>query len=316
MEQKEDKTDLKSKINATLKGIAEINELIEERVKELEEKEKNWRKITEKLKIGAEEAKSKIKFDIGGKIFATRKETLLNLEGSYFHAMVSSDIWKPDSDGCYFIDRNPEFFQHVLDYLRTGQLDLVGLDKRQIDRLKSDFEYYQLTFPKPKLMITSNILNEDMVQQLAKMIPPNIESFRMVHDCSRGKDASSFDRAVKGLSKTLVIIESSQRRVFGAFIADTWGQGSGWIPGSRDTFLFALGNKPIKLLHSGSGNGIHISSCGLHLSSDLVAFCSHSCSPSVYNKVASEYEANAESNLSIAGETNYTPLKMEVFVAE
>lgn len=31
-----------------------------------------------------------------------------------------SGTWQPGEDGMYFIDRNPQYFQLILDYLRTG----------------------------------------------------------------------------------------------------------------------------------------------------------------------------------------------------
>jgi len=98
-------------------------------------------------------------------------------------------------------------------------------------------------------------------------------------------------------------------------VQDTWGQPGGWVEGSKDTFLFTFGNNgtsPVKLLHNGNGRGIHISSCGMHLSNDLVAFCSHSCTPTVYTTVAPGYSAVVNDKL-LAGASTYTPVLMEVF---
>ena len=44
-------------------------------------------------------ANEKIKLDVGGKIFATSKETLLRWPNTYFHGLLVSGNWKPDGDG-------------------------------------------------------------------------------------------------------------------------------------------------------------------------------------------------------------------------
>jgi len=297
----------------------EISKQMEERLGVIEEKEKRWLEIEEKMKNCAAQAKTKIKLDIGGKIFSTSKSTLLAFEGSYFHAMLSSGHWHPDEDGVYFIDRNPKYFNIILDYMRTGKIDVTDLNSKELDKLQDDLDYFQIKLPSPVLpSIPSKILDINMETILLSMFPPGgRRTFRLVHDSSKGTAASDFDNAVKGLSPTLIVIKSTTHYVFGAYVQDRWGQGNGWIGGSKDTFLFTFGNNstPVKLLHSGNGNGIHISSCGLHLGSDLVAFCSHSCNPQVYTTVAPGYNAVVNNTL-LAGSPNWKPLVMEVFAVD
>ena len=143
--------------------------------------------------------------------------------------------------------------------------------------------------------------------------------FSLIHDSNRGVAADNFDAAVKGKSSILVIIKNTSDYVFGAYIADKFGSPGGWIEGSKETFLFTFGttNAPraIKLLHSG-GQGIYISGgCGLHLSSDLNAFCSNSCSPSVYKTIAPGYPIVDVNNTLLAGSNGWTLSYAEVFEA-
>eukprot|EP01118_Nematostelium_gracile_P005841 TRINITY_DN1866_c1_g1_i1.p2 TRINITY_DN1866_c1_g1~~TRINITY_DN1866_c1_g1_i1.p2 ORF type:complete len:130 (-),score=21.90 TRINITY_DN1866_c1_g1_i1:522-911(-) len=72
--------------------------------------------------------------NVGGKRFSTSKSTLTSIEDTYFHAMLSSDKWKPNEDGEYFIDRNPKHFQRIIDYMKDGRLfnDLNRQEKEEI----------------------------------------------------------------------------------------------------------------------------------------------------------------------------------------
>jgi len=248
----------------------------------------------------------------------------MSFEGSYFHTMLSSGHWKPDEDGFYFIDRNPKHFPVILDYMRTGKIDLDDYSPKELEKLYEDLDYYQIKHPKPvpaSVNIPSEILDNKMKITLEQMLPANTKKFRLVLNSKQGTGANVFDNAVKGLVNTLIIIKANTGYVFGAFVLDRWGDSGAWIPGNRETFLFSLGNgqlPPVKLLHSGNGRGIHISSCGLHLgeSGDLVAFCSHSCSdPGTYNIMAPGYQAQTINGSLLAGATSWTPVLMEVFVS-
>eukprot|EP01111_Echinosteliopsis_oligospora_P015029 TRINITY_DN5808_c0_g1_i5.p1 TRINITY_DN5808_c0_g1~~TRINITY_DN5808_c0_g1_i5.p1 ORF type:complete len:111 (+),score=33.09 TRINITY_DN5808_c0_g1_i5:36-368(+) len=94
---------------------------IEERLHELEHKEKKWKELNEIMDKHAEKAKTKVVFDVGGKIFATTKDTLLSQPDTFFTAMMRSGRWCPDADGSYFIDRDPTYFGMIINYLRTGR---------------------------------------------------------------------------------------------------------------------------------------------------------------------------------------------------
>lgn len=82
---------------------------------------------------------------MGGKIFCILKTHLLSVEGSYFHAMLASGQWNPDSEGdAYFIDLNPKQFDRVIEYLRTSELSFEGLRPDQIKTLRNSVDYLQL----------------------------------------------------------------------------------------------------------------------------------------------------------------------------
>ena len=54
--------------------------------------------------------------------------------------------------GFYFINKNPRYFPLVLDYLRSGRVDLSGLEQSQLDKALDMFNYFQLEVARPHLV--------------------------------------------------------------------------------------------------------------------------------------------------------------------
>ena len=87
-----------------------------------------------------------IKLDVGGTIFKTSLSTLTRYEGSMFAAMFSGrHPLVPDENGCYFIDRDPEPFRYILEFLRCGSepmpVEIPAEDMRVVLR---EAEFYGL----------------------------------------------------------------------------------------------------------------------------------------------------------------------------
>ena len=89
----------------------------------------------------------KVKLDIGGCIFAPTRSLLLLFEGSFFHAMLSSGRWPPRRNGMYFVDRPSTYFEPMLHFMRTGQLSVAGWTPMDVDLLREEFDFYQITLP-------------------------------------------------------------------------------------------------------------------------------------------------------------------------
>jgi hypothetical protein len=60
-------------------------------------------------------SKDVVHLDVGGRKFKTLRSTLLSIEGTYFSGLLECD----SSDGEYFIDRNPDKFEPILEYFRN-----------------------------------------------------------------------------------------------------------------------------------------------------------------------------------------------------
>lgn len=116
----------------------------------LEQKEAQWEEAAAKIEQNAKKASEKVVLDVGGQTFATCKETMTAIEGSYFDVMVTR--WA-SSDGHYFIDRSPDHFERILDYLRTKIFYIDDLTPHEQAKLEEDFEYFHIPYPPPKVKV-------------------------------------------------------------------------------------------------------------------------------------------------------------------
>jgi hypothetical protein len=151
---------------------------IQAEVSNLREKKREWDLVEQRVNQSLEKlSHSVVKLNVGGRIFAIPKDTLLRYEGSYFHAMLSREQWKPDVDNgiqsfewismygvcvvmrddiygqflillhfidAYFIDADPTLFEYVMAYLREGDLSCEGLPPLKKQRLMKTLDYLNL----------------------------------------------------------------------------------------------------------------------------------------------------------------------------
>jgi len=85
-----------------------------------------------------------IKLDVGGEIFLTALSTLRKA-GGFLRARFCGD-WKQhrQSNGSYFIDRDPQLFELVVKYIRTGELEWEEMSVAEWKRLKLEAEFFNL----------------------------------------------------------------------------------------------------------------------------------------------------------------------------
>jgi len=116
---------------------------VEQKIALLKEKEEYFEKNHQLVEHFT---KRKVKLDVGGKLFSVSLQTLTKEEPSFFSAMFSGrfKLEKDEEDGSYFIDRNPLYFEVILDYLRTGVINFKKYNSEELAELKMEIEFYQI----------------------------------------------------------------------------------------------------------------------------------------------------------------------------
>ncbi|RLO05387.1 hypothetical protein DYB28_013596 [Aphanomyces astaci] len=117
-----------------------------EQIEQLDVKLAKWNEMERRVQEDVANVPSVITLNVGGTIFQTAKDTLLRVEGSYFHALLGSGMWNPTPGmgGAYFLDLDPVVFRRVLLFLRTGKVSTDGLNDLELTSFKFMMEYFQL----------------------------------------------------------------------------------------------------------------------------------------------------------------------------
>lgn len=112
----------------------------------------------------------RVYIDVGGCIFVSTLQTLSK------SARLADMIQKhEDSENAVFVDRDPQAFSHVLNFLRTGTVFINPEDRVYIQLLIAEANYYQLRQMEHQL---TKVLDEkrygihDLVTELKKIHEP------------------------------------------------------------------------------------------------------------------------------------------------
>ena len=115
----------------------------------LEEEELQIKRLKlKKERAAVEQQTAIVRLNVGGQPFDTTKSTLLGAKSSFFHRLLDSDDGLVpgaglDGDGRLFIDRSPEGFRLLLEWLR-GTCEPSTLDAASRELLLKEALYYDV----------------------------------------------------------------------------------------------------------------------------------------------------------------------------
>ena len=223
--------------NQTYKDLSEIMKKIN---KFLVNDRENLYKI-ESMMVKYKKNESEIvKFNVGGTTFSTHKTTVNkkivkpDTNGNEFYepnllqGLISGiiDVNYDEDNKTIFIDRDPKYFNFILNYLRSADSENIAKFKlpKDIDSLNDIYEeadYYQLDGLKdiiyPKRFSDSLILSVSEAYKLNSFCEfSKNDSFSLIYRGSRdGFSAQNFHSKCDNIGKTLTIIKTNQSYIFG-----------------------------------------------------------------------------------------------------
>jgi hypothetical protein len=97
-----------------------------------------------------------VNLNVGGSRFSTSRQTLCSVQDSFFGSLLSGRIPScRDEHGYIFIDRDPKYFSLILNFLRTKELNLSGVDDLAV--LRSEAEFYAITPLVKRLLLCEDL---------------------------------------------------------------------------------------------------------------------------------------------------------------
>lgn len=193
-----------------------------------------------------------INLNIGGKHFSTLKSTIEkcpNLLLMYINGRLTPIY---DKNGSIFIDRNPENFHLILDYLRSerkSDFQLPKLDDDTLKTLLSDAEFFQTPCLRNLIhtQLISRILNSNEFKSLNILCGFNEnQQWKLIYRASKdGFESVNFHDNCDLYSNTLVIIKTLNGCIFGGFASKSWDSNGHASIFKQDlnAFLFSFKNK-------------------------------------------------------------------------
>jgi len=134
------------------KRFAQLNEEINKAALEREEreaavalKEKKLEEEIQKMKDLNDHGQEKIRLNVGGSLFLTTKSTLTKFSDSMLGTMFSGrhKIVVEKEDSAVFIDRSPQYFSQILNYLRDGDVFVPDNEQDKYGLIK-EADFYGL----------------------------------------------------------------------------------------------------------------------------------------------------------------------------
>ena len=309
----------------------------------LENQNENINKIKNEAKKHEAIDTGIIKFNIGGTYFSTLKSTLdkkikKSNSNEYYdphllQALISGMIKVIyDENKSIFIDRNPTYFNIILDYLRSldskKQFAPKNLKTESIYDIMKEAEYFEL-YGLVEILIKINfdsviIKSNELYKTLMSKFKINVKWKLLYRASVDGFTANDFHRKCDTHSDTLTIIITNDNYVFGGYTRALWADDYHYnqcrYKDDDNSFIFSLINdlgKPE--IFSIKDNTYAICASNNYGPTfgnghDIYISDSSNTNTNSYSNLGRSYE-NSLQNFYLAGTRNFRVAEIEVFKA-
>lgn len=129
--------DLKNKVDSVDKDL-------DFELGEIKVREQDWKNMDEEAsKILNTNSNDIVRLNVSGKKFATTIATLLNIKDTLFYRLITSR--KIDMTKELFLDRSPNYFCDLLDYMRYKEFHYRKYSEDQLDEIYFEAQYFEFT---------------------------------------------------------------------------------------------------------------------------------------------------------------------------
>eukprot|EP01119_Soliformovum_irregulare_P000533 TRINITY_DN10373_c0_g1_i2.p1 TRINITY_DN10373_c0_g1~~TRINITY_DN10373_c0_g1_i2.p1 ORF type:complete len:182 (+),score=26.11 TRINITY_DN10373_c0_g1_i2:57-548(+) len=102
-----------------------------------------------------------VRLNIGGKKFITSKTTLVSKGENFFSGLLGGVIRSTKIEGYYFIDRDGKYFKAILEFLRTGHLEIPdGISELALLR---EMQFYGIDLSHQTSFLSGNLITYHLI---------------------------------------------------------------------------------------------------------------------------------------------------------
>lgn len=84
-----------------------------------------------------------VTFNVGGTLFSTTMDNLATVKNNLLYVLATdSQFTHLSKDGNIFIDRDPKFFQEILNFFRNRKYNFISDNENIVDNFKNEIKYY------------------------------------------------------------------------------------------------------------------------------------------------------------------------------
>ena len=206
-------------------------------------------------------------FNIGGKLFSTLVSNISKTfkshftENEFYESNLLEDLFSGKLEarmidpqhGAIFIDRNPKFFNYILDFLRKShskneRFEIPSDEELRVNLLNEAtfFKVYSLVDQlRCPTYLFSDILLPRQEADLQDLCDLNHNyKFKLIYRASQdGFSGVDFHRRCDGYPNTLTIVKvKGNDNIFGGFSSLPWGTSNNYKE-DNDAYIFSLINK-------------------------------------------------------------------------
>jgi hypothetical protein len=134
--------DLRDKLSKIKIKAESIHSGLNREVHELNSLNEKWNDIDTKAKNILSNQTGIIKFNVSGKIFATKIETLMSVKDTLFYKIIMSNRF--DLTQTIYFDRPFNYFQILLDYIRYKKFQIKRYKNDEINAIKVEAKYFEI----------------------------------------------------------------------------------------------------------------------------------------------------------------------------
>jgi hypothetical protein len=137
------KVNLRDQLKALKNKLNTLEDDFTTQLIEVSQRSEVWYKRDEEISNILKNDNPTVVLNVGGQIFQTKLETLLQIKDTMFYRLILSK--QLDYKREIFIDRNYQNFKYIISYLRNKKLNTDKFTSKLMDEINDEAKFYEIT---------------------------------------------------------------------------------------------------------------------------------------------------------------------------